>query len=276
MAGGKGTRISSLTSNIPKPMIKIEGKPVLEREIECLRDQGFKEFIITVSHLADYIIDYFGDGSAFGVNIEYFIEETPLGNAGALFKLRDKLCDDFMLLNADSIFDIDFNRFVDYHRVKGGLVTLFTHPNSHPYDSGLLIVDEDGAVEQWLTKEDDRPRWYRNRVNAGLHIINPAVLDLSGIDAETVGREGKEGKFIKVDLDRQLLKLLCGTGKMFCYDSPEYVKDMGTPDRYKAVCADYRERRVQAKNLKNKQRAVFLDRDGTINKYVGFLRNIDE
>ena len=276
MAGGKGTRISSLTSNIPKPMIKIEGKPVLEREIECLRDQGFKEFIITVSHLADYIIDYFGDGSAFGVNIEYFIEETPLGNAGALFKLRDKLCDDFMLLNADSIFDIDFNRFVDYHRVKGGLVTLFTHPNSHPYDSGLLIVDEDGAVEQWLTKEDDRPRWYRNRVNAGLHIINPAVIDLSGIDAETVGREGKEGKFIKVDLDRQLLKLLCGTGKMFCYDSPEYVKDMGTPDRYKAVCADYRERRVQAKNLKNKQRAVFLDRDGTINKYVGFLRNIDE
>ena len=276
MAGGKGTRISSLTSNIPKPMIKIEGKPVLEREIECLRDQGFKEFIITVSHLADYIIDYFGDGSAFGVNIEYFIEETPLGNAGALFKLRDKLCDDFMLLNADSIFDIDFNRFVDYHRVKGGLVTLFTHPNSHPYDSGLLIVDEDGPVEQWLTKEDDRPRWYRNRVNAGLHIINPAVLDLSGIDAETVGREGKEGKFIKVDLDRQLLKLLCGTGKMFCYDSPEYVKDMGTPDRYKAVCADYRERRVQAKNLKNKQRAVFLDRDGTINKYVGFLRNIDE
>lgn len=276
MAGGKGTRVSSLASNIPKPMIRIEGKPVLEREIECLRDQGFKEFIITVSHLADYIIDYFGDGSAFGVNIEYFIEETPLGNAGALFKLRDKLCDDFMLLNADSIFDIDFNRFVDYHRVKGGLVTLFTHPNSHPYDSGLVIVDEDGAVEQWLTKEDDRPQWYRNRVNAGLHIINPAVIDLSGIDAETVGREGKEGKFIKVDLDRQLLKLLCGTGKMFCYDSPEYVKDMGTPDRYKAVCADFRERRVQAKNLKNKQRAVFLDRDGTINKYVGFLRNIDE
>ena len=276
MAGGKGTRISSVASDIPKPMIKIEGKPVLEREIECLRNQGFTDLIITVSYLAEHIINYFGDGSSFGVKIEYFIEETPLGNAGALFKLRDKLNDDVLLLNADSIFDIDFNRFVDYHRDKGGLVTLFTHPNSHPYDSGVLIADSDGAVDVWLTKEDKRPEFYQNRVNAGLHVINPAVLDMVEVEAEKIGTEDQYGKILKVDLDRQILKPLCGTGKMFCYDSPEYVKDMGTPDRYEAVCADYREGRVQAKNLKNKQKAVFLDRDGTINKYVGFLRNIDE
>ena len=276
MAGGKGTRISSVASDIPKPMIKIEGKPVLEREIECLRDQGFSDLIITVSHLAEHIIDYFGDGSVFGVNIEYFVETTPLGNAGALFKLRDKLDGDFLLLNADSVFDIDFNRFVKYHKEKGGLATLFTHPNSHPYDSGVLIADSDGVVETWLTKEDVRPQWYRNRVNAGLHVINPAVLDMVDVDAEKIGTEDENGKIIKIDLDRQILKPLCETGKMFCYDSPEYVKDMGTPDRYEAVCADYREGRVQAKNLKNKQKAVFLDRDGTINKYVGFLRDIDE
>lgn len=276
MAGGKGTRISSVASDIPKPMIKIEGKPVLEREIECLRDQGFTDLIITVSHLSDHIINYFGDGSSFGVAIEYYIEETPLGNAGALFKMRDKLDDDFLLLNADSIFDIDFNRFVDYHKTKGGLVTLFTHPNSHPYDSGVLIADKDGTVKTWLTKEDVRPQWYRNRVNAGLHVINPAVLDMVNVNSEKVGKKGENGKITKVDLDRQVLKPLCGTGKMFCYDSPEYVKDMGTPDRYEAVCADYRTGRIQAKNLKNKQKAVFLDRDGTINKYVGFLRNINE
>ena len=276
MAGGKGTRISSAVSDIPKPMIKIEGKPVLEREIACLREQGFTDLIITVSHLAEHIINYFGDGSFFGVKIEYFIEEIPLGNAGALFKLRDMLDRDFLLLNADSIFDIDFNRFVDYHKEKGGLVTLFTHPNSHPYDSGVLIADSDGAVETWLTKEDIRPQWYRNRVNAGLHVINPVVLDMIKDDAERIGTEDENGRIVKVDLDRQILKPLCGTGKMFCYDSPEYVKDMGTPDRYEAVCADYREGRVQAKNLKNKQKAVFLDRDGTINKYVGFLRNINE
>lgn len=275
MAGGRGTRISSVASDIPKPMIKIEDKPVLEHEIECLRDQGFTDLIITVSHLGSIIMNYFGDGRRFGVQIQYFNEETPLGNAGALFKMRNELDGDFLLLNADAIFDVDFNRFVDFHHLHGGLVTLFTHPNSHPYDSGVLIADENGAVEQWLTKEDVRPQWYRNRVNAGLHVINSTLLDMTGIAADAVGTE-IDGKVVKVDLDRQILKPFCGTGKMFCYDSPEYVKDMGTPDRYEAVCRDFAAGRVQAKNLKQKQRAIFLDRDGTINKYVGFMRNIDE
>ena len=189
MAGGKGTRISSVASDIPKPMITIEGKPVLEREIECLRNQGFTDLIITVSHLAEHIINYFGDGSNFGVKIEYFVEENPLGNAGALFKLRDRLDGDFLLLNADAIFDIDFNRFVNYHKAKGGLVTLFTHPNSHPYDSGVLIADNNKSVSNWLTKEDIRPQWYRNRVNAGLHVINPSVLDMVEIDAKEIGKK---------------------------------------------------------------------------------------
>lgn len=284
MAGGKGTRISSVASDIPKPMIKIEGKPVLEHELECLRDQGFTDIILTVSHLGNIIMDYFGDGSGispatgkpFGVHIEYYFEKEPLGNAGALFKFKNKLDSDFLLLNADAVFDVDFNRFVAFHKQHGGLVTLFTHPNSHPYDSGLIIADKSGAVEQWLAKEDERPEYYRNRVNAGLHVINPIILEQSGIDADKVGTVGENGKPIKVDLDRQLLKPLAGTGKMFCYDSPEYVKDMGTPERYFSVCEDYKAGRVYGKNLKNKQKAVFLDRDGTINKYVGFLRNIDE
>ncbi len=271
MAGGRGTRISSVASDIPKPMIKIEGMPVLEHELCCLREQGFDDIIITVSHLGHIITDYFGDGSKvspvtgkpFGVHIEYFVEEKPLGNAGALFQLKAKLTEDFLLLNADAVFDIHFNRMVEYHKQKGGLVTLFTHPNSHPYDSGLLIADEQGAVLQWLAKEDERPRYYRNRVNAGLHVLSPSVLD-----AEILTE--------KIDLDRQLLKPLAGTGKMFCYDSPEYVKDMGTPDRYEGVCRDFANGTVRAKNLSKKQKAIFLDRDGTINEHSGFLRNIDE
>lgn len=271
MAGGKGTRISSVASDIPKPMIKVENKPVLEHEIECLREQGFTDIILTVSHLGDVIMNYFGDGSGispvtgkrFGVQIEYFIEKEPLGNAGALFQLKDKLTEDFLLLNADAMFNVDFNRFVAYHREKGGLVTLFTHPNSHPYDSGVIIADKKGTVNKWLAKEDERPDYYRNRVNAGLHVINPTILDT-------------EINTPKIDLDRQLLKPLAGTGKMFCYDSPEYVKDMGTPDRYYAVCDDFKAGRVKGKNLQNKQKAVFLDRDGTINKYVGFLQNIEQ
>ena len=185
MAGGKGTRITSIASDIPKPMIKIGNKPILEHEIECLREQGFTDIIITVSYLGNIIMDYFGDGSKispasgkpFGVNIEYFVEQVPLGNAGALFKIKNKLNSDFLLLNADVLFNIDFNRFVKFHTQNKALVSLFTHPNSHPYDSGLIIVDENNRVLNWLNKEDLRPEWYNNRVNAGLHIISPTILE---------------------------------------------------------------------------------------------------
>lgn len=271
MAGGQGTRIASIAADIPKPMIQIDGMPVLERELYCLRTQGFTDIILTVSYMKETIMDYFGNGrkvsratgEPFGVDIEYFIEETPLGNAGALFKLKDKLPEDFLLLNADAIFDIDFNRMVAFHKKHKALVTLFTHPNSHPYDSGLIVADNNGFVEKWLTKEDERPQFYKNRVNAGLHVINPQILEV-------------EVSTAKVDLDRQLLKPLEGTGKMICYDSPEYVKDMGTPERYRSVCSDFTSGMVKRKNLRNKQKAVFLDRDGTINKYVGFLRKPDD
>ena len=273
MAGGKGTRIKSIASDIPKPMIPINGIPVLEMEICSLRDQGFCDFIFTVGHLADCIIDYFGDGAKWNVHIEYYKETVPLGNAGALFKLN--LNDDFLLIIGDAVFDVDFNRMVDYHKEKGGLVTIFTHPNSHPYDSGVVIADKNGSVVSWLNKEDDRPQYYKNRVNAGIHIISPKILEMSAINSDLVGTE-YNGNNYTVDLDRHLLRPLCGTGQMFCYDSPEYVKDMGTPERFHQVEYDFIKGTIKAKNLKKKQKAIFLDRDGTINHYVGFLHRADE
>ena len=241
MAGGRGTRIASIAGDIPKPMIPIEGKPVLQWELECLRDQGFADIILTVSHMRQAIMDWFGDGSAFGVHIEYFVEDIPLGNAGALFQLRDKLTEDFLLLNADAVFDVDFERFVSFHKAYGGLATLFTHPNDHPYDSGLLITNNDGAVEQWLTKEEARPQWYKNCVNAGLHVLSPKLLE-------------HKPDTPKIDLDRQILKPLAGMGEMFAYQSPEYVKDMGTPERYEAVCRDFRAGRVRARRHPRRRR----------------------
>lgn len=284
MAGGRGTRISSVASDIPKPMIQIEGKPILEHEIECLRDQGYCDIIITVGYLWKVIVDYFGDGSGispstgrpFGVRIRYFVEEQPLGNAGALLKLRDQLDDDFLLLNADVMFDVDVERLAAAHRNSGALATIFTHPNSHPYDSGLIIADEDHLVTQWLTKEAPRPDYYQNRVNAGVHVLSPAVLDSLPVTAESIGTIGENGKPVKLDLDRDILRPLAGTGKLCCYDSTEYVRDMGTPERFKAVCDDFASGIVTGRNLRNPQKAIFLDRDGTINKYVGFLRNIDD
>lgn len=266
MAGGKGTRISSIAQDIPKPMIKIGDKPVLEHEINCLRRQGFTDLILTISHLGNVIKEYFGNGSRLGVNITYFEETVPLGNAGALLELKNELSEDFLLINGDVVFDIDFSRMYAFHKDKNAEVTLFTHPNSHPYDSGLLIADKDMAVTKWLIKEEVRPVYYKNRVNAGIHIISPKIFKEATLEARSINK--------KIDLDRDILRPLAGTGKMFCYDSPEYVKDMGTPDRYLSVQKDFQSGIIQAKNLENKQKAVFLDRDGTLNHYVGFLRDI--
>ena len=208
MAGGRGTRISNLFPDIPKPLIPINGTPVLEREIISLCKQGFTDIILTVGYLAEKIKDYFGDGSRWGVHISYYEEKKPLGNAGALFLLDMK--DDFLLLNADAVFDVDFNRMVKYHQSKGAFVTLFTHPNTHPYDSGLIIADNNGEVKQWLSKEDERPRYYKNRVNAGLHVISPKALELSGVQKNEIGKV-INGEIKKIDLDRQIMKPLCST-----------------------------------------------------------------
>lgn len=273
MAGGKGTRIASVNSEVPKPMIPILGKPILEYQLDCLRRQGCTDIILVIGHLGHIVRDYFGDGSGvspatgepFGVSIAYIEETEPLGTAGALYLLKDKLTEDFLLLCGDVIFDIDVGRFARFHKEHGGLATLFTHPNSHPYDSGIIMADGDGRVTNWLHKEEPR-KWYRNRVNAGLHFLSPELFRQPGLFEELK----------KVDLDREVLKPLIPTGQLFVYDSPEYVKDMGTPDRFYAVTEDIRSGKVQAKNLAHKQKCVFLDRDGTINRYVGFLRSIDE
>lgn len=272
MAGGKGTRIASVNAEVPKPMIRILNKPILEYQLECLRDQGYRDIILVIGHLGHVVREYFGDGSGispatgkpFGVSIAYVVETEPLGTAGALYLLKEKLGEDFLLLCGDVIFDIDVDRFYRFHKARGGVVTLFTHPNSHPYDSGIIMADESGKVTNWLHKEEPR-QWYRNRVNAGLHFFSHRIFE-----------QGLFRELKKVDLDREVLKPLIPTGQLFVYDSPEYVKDMGTPDRFYSVTEDIRSGKVRQKNLSNPQKCVFLDRDGTLNKYVGFLRHIDQ
>jgi len=261
-AGGKGSRVASVNSNVPKPMLKVAGKPVLQHQLECLKRQGICDIIITINHLGEQIRDYFGDGSEFGVNIEYINEETPLGTAGALYYLKDKVHEDFLLLNGDLIFDVDLGRLLDFHQAHKAEVTLLTHPNDHPQDSGIIVADDNGQVQQWLTKEDKRG-WYKNCVNAGIHVISPRFL----------ARIAEPGK---IDLDRELLKPMVATGRLYAYQSPEYVKDMGTPERIVEVEHDLLSGFVHRKSLCQKQKAVFLDRDGTLNKYVGFLRNVGD
>lgn len=262
MAGGRGTRIASINTEVPKPMIEICDKPILEYQIECLKKQNLTEFILVIGYLGNVIEEYFGNGELFGVHIDYIREEDPLGTAGALYHLKDAIEDDFLLINGDIIFDVDISRFAAMHSNNNGLVTIMTHPNSHPYDSGVIIADDDGKVVKWLTKEDERI-WYKNRVNAGLHMISPELLQQF---------ERPEKK----DLDRDILKPLIKNHELYIYDSPEYIKDMGTPERYYSVTKDIESGLVKSRNLSRKQKAFFLDRDGTINKYIGFLNNIED
>lgn len=263
IAGGKGTRISQIYPDIPKPMIPIAGVPVLEREIVCLRNQGIKDFIITVQYKANVIMEYFGKGEKHNINIEYYVEKEPLGNAGALYFLKDRLEEDFLLVNADSLFDIDIHRFVRFHREAKAMATIAVHPNDHPHDSGLIQCDHTGKVVKWFPKEAARETYYHNIVNAGIHILSPELLY-------------KQFEKDKVDLDHDILMPLVAENELYAYRTPEYIKDMGTPERLKQVTDDFANGLIEKKNLSNKQKAVFLDRDGTINRYVGFLRDIDD
>lgn len=294
MAGGMGTRIQAVRSDVPKPMIEICGKPILQYQIENLKSCGFTDITIGVGHLGHIIRDFFGDGSKFGVNISYFIEDHPLGTAGALFKMLDgKACDeihtetviddDFLLLCGDVIFDIDFNRFVAFHKEHKAWASLMAHPNGHPYDSSLLVTEilppaEIGGlpmnthrVTKWMAKEDNR-FYYKNLVNAGLQLISPELLRETMKNFVPRHPETPE----KIDLDRDVLKPGIKTGKIFAYETPEYIKDMGTPDRFYETEADIKTGKVHARNLSQKQKAIFLDRDGTINKSNGFITNPEQ
>lgn len=282
MSGGMGTRIASIANDIPKPMIRIGGKPILEHQIENLKACGLTDITLVIGHLGEVIKDYFGDGKDFGVQISYFVEDHPLGTAGALFQMPE-LIDDFLLMCGDVMIDVDFNRFINFHREKQAWASLMAHPNGHPYDSSLLITEtlppqqpgglpvETHRVTGWMNKEDER-LYYKNRVNAGIEIISPKLLEVTMKDFKPRHPEHPD----KIDLDRDVLKTNIDTGKIFAYDTPEYIKDMGTPDRFYEVEHDLKSGKVAARNLQNKQKAIFLDRDGTINVYKGFLTNPDD
>lgn len=255
MAGGFGKRLARFYSDRPKPMIEICGRPVLEYQIENLRDSGITDIIIVVHHMRNHIMNYFGDGSLLGVNITYYEEESPLGTAGALFKIREKLSENFLLINGDLVFSIDFQKMIDFHKSNNALATLFVHPNSHPYDSEL-VASNDNIVTDWF--KNDGHGNYKNCVNAGIHILSKEVL---------YAHHSEE----KLNLRPDVIEPLLDTGRVYAYHSAEYVKDMGTSDRLRHVTADVEHGIVFAKRADRKQKAIFLDRDGTINKYKGYI-----
>lgn len=266
MAGGKGTRLTEVTKNkVPKPMVDILGKPLLERQIEVLKANGITDIIFVIGFLGNVIREHFGDGTRVGIHAEYIEEKEPLGTAGAFFYLREKIKDEpFFLVFGDVLFDIDLARMTDFHKKNDSLATLFVHPNSHPFDSDLVQADKNGRIIGFDSKNNIRDYWYKNCVNAGLYILNPEILSLVSAP-------------VKTDLEKDILaKLIAEKKNIFGYKSPEYIKDVGTVERIKSAKKDLESHFIEKRCLKNRQKCIFLDRDGTVNIYKGLISKLEE
>lgn len=264
IAGGQGTRIASVNSEIPKAMIPVCGKPIIEHEVELCKRYGYTEFLFIIGHMGDQISSYFGDGSKWDVSIEYYHETQPLGTAGALGYLKDKLAEDFFVFYGDTIVDFDMNAMLAYHQTKNADATLFLHPNDHPYDSDIVDLDAEGKVRRFYNKPHEDGFISRNIVNAALFIFSPKILT-----------QIKVG--VKSHIEKNVLPRCLEAGmNLYGYISFEYIKDMGTPERYYAVCDDVKSGKVARFNRSNSRPAIFLDRDGTISKEVNLLNKSEQ
>lgn len=259
IAGGMGTRIASINKDIPKAMIPINGKPILEYQIMLAQRYGYSNFIFIIGHLGEHISNYFGNGSKWHVNIEYYHEQQPLGTAGALAYLKEKLTEDFFVFYGDTIMDFNMNDMLQYHQNKRADATLLVHPNDHPYDSDIIDIDRNGEIIHFYNKPHPKDFICHNIVNAALFIFSPKILNYI---------KAGEKSYIEKDTLPQCLK---NGLRLFGYVSAEYIKDMGTPDRYLAVCNDVISGKVAKLNRNNPRPAIFLDRDGTICKEKNLL-----
>lgn len=265
LAGGKGTRIASRSGDLPKPMLPILGKPVLQHQIELCRKHGFTKIALLVHHQHQVISNFFGDGSRFGVRIRYVVEDTPRGTAGALRDAQNVLMPHFLLLYGDTYLDVDLRSFFGKHIASKADATLFLHPNDHPYDSDIVTIDDDGVVLGIHPYPHSIDLNLRNLVNAALYAVRNEGL-------ERVTR--KTGK---ADIAKDMFPAMLQAGCLLRgFVSSEYIKDMGTPDRLDKVEHDIEVGLPGRLSLRQLRTAVFLDRDGTLNREVNHLSAPDQ
>src|ERR1700733_13858474 len=266
LAGGAGTRLRARLGDLPKPMIPIAGKPLLEHQVELAKKYGFTDLIFFVHYRADLIENYFGHGKKFGVQIRYILEKEPLGTAGAILAGFEKLAERFVVLYGDTMVNVDLNRIWNAHEKSKADATLLLHPNDHPLDSDLVEINSESFVTAFHNRPHAQNIWRQNFVNAGLYVLEKSALAPFKNSATSIFDFGK-------DLFPQMLRF---GKKLFGYNSPEFIKDIGTPERFDKISAQFAAGIVQASSLATLQRAVFLDRDGTLVPDKDCLRNADE
>lgn len=265
LAGGKGTRLAERLQGRPKPLIDVDGVPLLQRQIEHLRDQGVTEFIVLVNHAADQIEAFFAAHQDFGCRVTTIDDGEPRGTAGAVLACMDRLADRFLVVYGDTLFSIDVGRMLAAHAASEAGGTLFLHPNDHPHDSDLVELDDDDRVTAFHPYPHPPGAILANQVNAAFYVLDRAALE-PWRDAPGL-----------LDFGKDIFPRMLEAGvRLNGYRSFEYIKDLGTPKRLDKVERHLRTGVVDRANLDRPQACVFIDRDGTLNQQRGYVRSADE
>ena len=231
MAGGEGTRLRPLTSNQPKPMVPIVGKPCIEHILELVRRHGFEETIVTLAFLPQAIRGYFGDGESLGLGIEYSLEEVPMGTAGSVRLASDRLEETFLVISGDALCDLDLTELSAFHREREAAVTIALKSVDNPLEFGIVVTDEDGRVERFLEK----PSWgqvFSDTINTGIYVLEPEVLRHVPADRP-------------FDFSKELFPLLLEMGRpLYGYVCDGYWQDIGNLEQFRQANFDALDGRV--------------------------------
>ncbi len=232
MAGGEGSRLRPLTCDLPKPMVPVLNKPVLEHTIELLKSYGITEIGITLMYHPQLIKDYFGSGRNFGVNISYFIEEFPLGTAGGIKNAESFLDEPFIVLSGDSITNFNLAKAIEYHNERNSLATIILSKVDVPLEYGVVLTDSSGKVTGFVEK----PSWgelFSDTVNTGTYILEPEILNYIETNKNT-------------DFSRDIFPLLISRSKnLYGYVAPEYWCDIGDIRSYLRVHCDILDKKIK-------------------------------
>ena len=264
LAGGKGTRLASRLNGKPKPLVAVGGIPLLERQLVTLAGQGVTEAIILVNHEAYQIAEFLASRT-FGCETVLIDDGDPRGTAGAVLACRDRLAETFLVVYGDTLFDIDIATMLSHHRASGAEATLLLHPNDHPADSDLVEVDDAGQIRGFHSYPHPQDAWLPNLVNAAFYVVERSLLDQCN-DAR-----------LPCDFAKDLFPAALQSGhKLRGYRSYEYIKDLGTPSRLDKAERHLAAGVVARARRREKQRAVFVDRDGTLNVLRDYVRTAEE
>ncbi|MGZ4371083.1 MAG: sugar phosphate nucleotidyltransferase, partial [Gaiellaceae bacterium] len=232
MAGGEGTRLRPLTSNQPKPMVPVVGKPCMEHILELLRDHGLTDVIVTVAFLPQAIRSYFGDGETLGLQIGYSVEESPLGTAGSVKLAAKQLDETFLVISGDALCDVDLGKLIAFHKEKGAAVTIGLKAVDNPLEFGIVVTDEEGRIERFFEK----PSWgqvFSDTINTGIYVLEPEVLKHVPTDRP-------------FDFSKELFPYLLEMGRpLYGYVMDGYWQDIGNLDQFRQANFDALEENVK-------------------------------